>query len=325
MNILFCSVGRRAELLKCFRKSMKENSKIVATDMSKYAPALYFADKYYLVPSINSDGYIDIILDICKKEQIEVITTVIDPEIELLSKHRAEFEKIGVEVLLPYYETALVCFDKMKTYEFFNERNINTVPTYGTLDDAMEALNKKELDFPVFVKPRTGSGSVGAHKVFDVETLTKELNADKSLIVQKLMAGQDIDADVYIDTVSHKPVSIFTKLKLETKIGGANKTISFIDQELVDFIMEALKDLKFNGPIDIDFFKVDGQYYISEINPRFGGAYLHAYGAGVDFINLIDNNINSIENNECFNNYKENIAMLMYDSVVITEIDNEDN
>ena len=45
--------------------------------------------------------------------------------------------------------------------------------------------------------------------------------------------------------------------------------------------------MKFNGPLDMDFFYQNGEYYLSEINPRFGGAYLHAYGAGVDFIKMI--------------------------------------
>ena len=61
-------------------------------------------------------------------------------------------------------------------------------------------------------------------------------------------------------------------------------------------------------------------YYLSEVNPRFGGAYLHAYGAGVDFIKLIKNNLNGIENIPVFGNYEDDIVMMMYDSVVITKI-----
>lgn len=70
MNILMCSVGRRGELLKDFRSSMSEESKIIATDLSPYAPAIYFADKQYLVPEINDPGYIDTILNICKKNRL---------------------------------------------------------------------------------------------------------------------------------------------------------------------------------------------------------------------------------------------------------------
>ena len=71
----------------------------------------------------------------------------------------------------------------------------------------------------------------------------------------------------------------------------------------------------------MDFFYQDGMYYLSEINPRFGGAYLHAYGAGVDFVKLIKNNLNGIENPPVFGNYEDDIVMMMYDSVVITKVD----
>lgn len=69
----------------------------------------------------------------------------------------------------------------------------------------------------------------------------------------------------------------------------------------------------------MDFFIKDGEYYLSEINPRFGGAYLHAYGAGVDFIKLIVNNINGIENPVNIGDYDDDVLMLMYDDVVIAK------
>ena len=133
----------------------------------------------------------------------------------------------------------------------------------------------------------------------------------------------DLDADVYIDTVSHKAVSAFSKRKLETKIGGASKTISFKDERLFAFIREITELLKFNGPVDMDFFYQDGNYYLSEVNPRFGGAYLHAYGAGVDFVKLIKNNLSGNENAPVFGNYEDDVVMMMYDSVIITKIDSK--
>ena len=53
------------------------------------------------------------------------------------------------------------------------------------------------------------------------------------------------------------------------------------------------------------------------MNPRFGGAYLHAYGAGVDFIKLIDRNLKGLENEVQIGDYEEGVVMMMYDSVVI--------
>lgn len=67
----------------------------------------------------------------------------------------------------------------------------------------------------------------------------------------------------------------------------------------------------------MDFWYRDGVYFLSEVNPRFGGAYLHAYGAGVNFVPLIVNNMNGIENEAHIGEYDEDVLMMMYDDVVI--------
>lgn len=319
MNFLFCSVGRRGELIKNFKQSLDSESKIIATDCNNTAPALYFADKQYIVPKITEDKYLTIILNICKKENIHAITTFIDPEIEILAKNREKFEEIGVEVLTPYLETAKICFDKFEMYKHAVKHGVNTVKTYNNFDSFNDDYKNKLIDFPVFIKPRTGSGSVGAQKIDDYSSLEKIfIQSDSSdLIIQEFMNDKDLDVDAYIDTISKKPVSIFAKSKLETRIGGANKTISIKDDNFLEQIKKAINIFNFNGPINMDFFYKDGEYYLSEINPRFGGGYLHAYGCGVDFIKLINNNLNKIENDEDFNNYEKNVLMMMYDSVVI--------
>lgn len=320
MNYLMLSVGRRGELMKDFRASMEEGSHIVATDNSPYAPALYLADRQYIVPRIDAPEYLDVILDICQKETIHAVTTFIDPEIMILAKNRDRFEAAGVEVLAPYEETANLCFDKYAMYHHLKKCGIRTVMTWGSYEDVVQALDNRDVSLPVFVKPRTGSGSVGARKISDLESLHAAFAQDSTLIAQELMTGEDcydLDADVYVDTVSHKPVAVFSKKKLSTTIGGANKTISFKDEALFRFIEEALACFRFNGPIDMDFFYKDGMYYLSEVNPRFGGAYLHAYGAGVDFIKLIDNNLRGEANESQIGQYEEDIVMMMYDSVVI--------
>lgn len=322
MNYLMCSVGRRGELLKNFRTSLGADSVLVATDNSPYAPALYFADKQYLVPKIDAPGYVEQLLDICKTEHISAVTTFIDPEIEILAKNRKQFERLGVEVLAPYEETARCCFDKYAMFQYLRDHNVPTVMTWGSLAEFDAAFREGQISFPVFVKPRTGSGSVGARRINSYEDLSAAMKREPGLIVQEFMDGIDLDADVYIDTISGKAVSAFSKRKLETRIGGASKTISFKDPKLFAFIQKIASIMRFNGPVDMDFFYQGGEYFLSEINPRFGGAYLHAYGAGVDFIKLIENNLNGYENEPLFGGYDEDVVMMMYDSVVIRKISN---
>lgn len=317
MNVLFCSVGRRGELIKDFKNSMGENGKIVATDNSNVAPALYLADKQYIVPRITDENYIDVILDICVKEQIDAVATFIDPEISVLAANREKFEKLGIQLLVPYVKTAELCFNKYEMYKFLCANGIPTVLTYGDIESFEVGLANKKIAFPVFVKPRTGSGSVGARQITTMQELVVAMSENPELIIQELMTGVDLDADVYVDTVSHQVVSMFSKRKLSTTIGGANKTISFKDEKLFECIKNIVEHLELNGPNDMDFFYKDGTYYLSEINPRFGGAYLHAYGAGVDFVRLIEKNVEGKENAPEIGNYEDGVVMMMYDSVVI--------
>lgn len=318
-NILFCSVGRRAKLLMDFRKSMNGCGKIIATDLSPVAPALFFADETYLVPRIDSPKYFDKVLEICEKSDIKAITTVIDPEIEILAKHRKELVAKNILPLCPAEWTAHLCFNKFEMFKYLQSKGVRTVLTYDSLEGLKEALDQGSISFPVFMKPISGSGSVGIGKVNNWEETEVKFNDGKfKYIIQELMTGGDCDADVYVDCISHKAVAAFSKKKIESRIGGASKTISFKDPKLFEFIEQVCSVLELNGPCDMDFFIKNGKYYLSEINPRFGGAYLHAYGAGVDFVKLILNNMHGIENKSIIGQYDEDIIMMMYDDVVIT-------
>ena len=317
-NIMFCSCGRRVQLLKFLRESLGSECQIVGADNSPIAPALYVCDKRYIVPRIDSDGYIDEILQIAKENNVGAITTLIDPEISILAENRQLFLDNGILPLCPADWTARLCFDKYKMYEYLKDKNIPTVLTYDSLDHFKAGLNNGEIKFPVFIKPRTGSGSVGAQKVVDMEQLDTLFVENKfDYIIQELMTCGDCDADVYIDCITHKPVAVFSKNKIETKIGGASKTISFKDDRLFNFVKEICEVLEFNGTVDMDFWFDGEKYYLSEVNPRFGGAYLHAYGAGVDFFKLIKNNMEGKANADIIGQYDEDVLMMFYDAVVI--------
>lgn len=319
-NLLFCSVGRRGRLLRDVKETIGKTGLIVGTDHQSTAPALQFCDRQYVVPRITDPEYMDVIIDICKRNQIKAVTTLIDPEIEILAANTERFKANGVIPLCPAPQSAIYCFNKYELYKYLTAKGIPTPLTFHDWDDFNQALEEGRITFPVFMKPACGSGSVGAHKVDTLEQARADwFSGDHDYIIQELMTGGDCDADVYVDTISHKAVAAFSKRKIETRIGGASKTISFKDPKLFAFIEKICSNFEFNGPLDMDFFIKDGEYYLSEINPRFGGAYLHAYGAGVDFIKLIVNNINGIENPVNIGDYEDDVLMMMYDDVVIAK------
>lgn len=319
-NLLFCSAGRRVRLLMNARETIgKSGSLIMATDLSALAPALAVADKSFLVPPITDPGYIDAVLKICRENNVKAITTLIDPEIAILSANADRFREIGVLPLIPDVESAKYCFNKYELYKYATAKGIAMPLTFHDLDLFKAALNRGKISMPVFMKPVNGSGSVGAHRADTLEQVEKDwYSGDFDYIIQEFIPEGDCDADVYVDTISHRAVAAFTKRKIETRIGGANKTISFKDPVLFAFIRQICDCFAFSGPLDIDFIFHNGKYYLSEINPRFGGAYLHAYGANVNFFKLIDNNINGIENAEQIGDYEDDLIMMMYDDVIFT-------
>ena len=99
-NIMFCSCGRRVQLFKFLKESLGDSCKIIATDVQSIAPALYAADEHYLTPCIDAPNYVDTILKIAIDNDVKAITTLIDPEIELLAKNRDLFEEHGIIVLI---------------------------------------------------------------------------------------------------------------------------------------------------------------------------------------------------------------------------------
>lgn len=95
MNILILSAGTRNKIVQYFKETVGKDGKVIATDCSNLAPAVYDADAFHLVPRITAPGYLDVILDICKKEKIDGVFSLIDPELSLLAKEKERFLAIG--------------------------------------------------------------------------------------------------------------------------------------------------------------------------------------------------------------------------------------
>jgi carbamoyl-phosphate synthase large subunit len=136
-------------------------------------------------------------------------------------------------------------------------------------------------------------------------------------MIQEYMDGTEYGADVYIDMISNEPVAIFTKEKIKMRAGETDKSVSFKDESLFDLIMDFVKKAGLTGIIDMDIFKADGEYYISEVNPRFGGGYPHAYECGVNVPAMIIKNLEGQENKPVVGEYDEGIYMMKYNDVKI--------
>jgi len=317
MNFLILAAGTRNKIVQYFKRAFDGIGNIIATDASKLGPAIYEADKHYIVPSIDDPQYIDIILDICSKEKIDGVLSLIDPELSLLAENVERFNAIGVTVIGSSYELCEMSLDKMKMYTWLLEHGYNCARSWMDKNEFYKTVDNDEISYPVFVKPYKGSASISISKVYNKETIELLFTQGNDLMIQEFLDGQEIGADVYIDMISGEVVSIFTKKKIKMRAGETDKAVSFKDEKLFSLIEKSVKEAGYRGQIDIDIFDLNGDYYISEVNPRFGGGYPHAYESGCNHMELILNNLNGRINYKNIGNYDEDIYMMKYNDILI--------
>lgn len=320
INILILSAGTRDKVVQYFRKAFSGKGNVIATDMSELAPALYDADKYYIVPRMTAPNYLDVILDICKKEKITGVLSLIDPELSLLAENIRKFEAIGTKVIGSSYELCELALDKFQMYNWLTEHNYKCAKSYMDKEVFFADVEAGKISYPVFVKPARGSASIAISKVYDKETVELLFAHDEGLMIQEFLDGQEIGADVYIDMVSKEIVSIFTKKKIKMRAGETDKAVSFKDEKLFTLIEKFVSEAGYIGQIDIDIFEINGEYYISEVNPRFGGGYPHAYESGCDHMTMIAENLVGRVNNANIGNYDNGIYMMKYNEVCIKNL-----
>ena len=316
-NILILAAGTRNKVVQAFREAFRGKGTVVAADASPLGPAIYDADKYYIVPPISAPEYIDRILEICREEKIAGALSLIDPELSLLAANEDRFREAGVTVIGSSYELCERSLDKYQMYLWLKKHGYACARSWMDREAFYRAAEAGEISYPVFVKPAKGSASISISKVYDRETVELLFTHEDGLMVQEFLDGQEIGADVYIDIISGEVVSIFTKKKIKMRAGETDKAVSFKDEKLFALIERFVGESGFRGQIDIDIFDVGGTYYISEVNPRFGGGYPHAYACGCDHMTLILNNLRGEVNAPRIGAYDEGVYMMKYNEIMI--------
>lgn len=321
MNILILSSGTRNKVVQYFKKALVGRGNVICTDMSNMAPSIYEADRFYTVPRMTAPGYIDVILDICRKEKIDGVLSLIDPELSLLAQNKEKFSAVGTTVIGSSYALCEMSLDKYQMYQWLNAHGYRCAKSYMDKEAFYADVEAGKITYPVFVKPARGSASIAISKVYDKETIDLLFAHSDGLMIQEFLDGQEIGADVYIDMISQEVVSVFTKKKILMRAGETDKAVSFRDEKLFSLISQFVKEAGYQGQIDIDIFEIHGEYYISEVNPRFGGGYPHAYECGCDHMELIVNNLQGKANAPRIGAYEEGICMMKYNEVMVRKLD----
>lgn len=298
MNILFTCAGRRTYLLKYFKENLADGDKVVATDMQLSAPALQVADVKLQVPAVYAPEYVNITLNICKEQQIDVLLSLNDLELPILAENKTRFEELGVKVIVSDPQVIDIAFDKYKTAQWVEALGLSSPKTYVRLEDAKRALAAGEIEFPLFMKPRWGSGSIGLESIADMEELDIYYNlllkkikktilatasvGDEYIMIQEKLTGKEFGLDIMND-LNGRNVGVSVKQKLAMRAGETDKAVTVDIPEVREMGRKIGEALGHIGNLDVDIMqRADGAYCVLELNPRFGGGFPFSYEAGVN-------------------------------------------
>lgn len=315
-NILILSAGRRVELVQSFQKAAKRlniKSNVVAGDCSETAPAIYFADRKAILPRIDEVNYIDEIINVCKREGIRLVIPTIDTDLLLLSEERERIEsESGAVVLISSTEVISICRDKINTQKFLEENEFKIPKMYSE-----EELDSGEIEFPLFIKPKSGSSSINTFKVNNIEELATYRSLIKEPIVQDFMEGKEFTVDVFLDFDGNL-ITVVPRLRMATRSGEISKGKIIKDKEIIEDIKRLVEVLKPVGHITVQLMKTNKGIEYIEINPRFGGGAPMSIQSGADSCENLYRLLMG-ENLEYNENYRDNIMFFRFDNSICVD------
>jgi len=302
--------------VKFFKEALNGKGYVYSADYDPTAPGLFLADKSFLVPKVTAKDYIPFLIDKCKKENIKLIIPLIDPELPIIAKARNIFLENGITPLISNYETVMIGYDKLLTAKFFNENHIQSPNTSLFKEDTSLSIGK----FPIIMKPRFGSASIGVQKCTSIDDVKFYATKISEPILQTFLMGNEITVDVLTD-FEGRPLSIVQRKRLKVRAGEVERGITIKNEELFKLVLKIVEKLKPFGAINIQCFLTPKGFFFTEINTRFGGGYPLSQYAGVNFPKKIILLLEDIKTQTSIYDYEEGLLMLRYDEAIYIKND----
>lgn len=299
MNILFTSIGRRTYLIRYFKEILQGKGEVHAAN-SHFVYAMQHADSHVITPLISDSAYIPFLIDYCIQHHINAIVPVFDIDLATLAKNKPEIEKHGILVLTSDYETIRVCNDKWLTYLFLKNNNIETPLSFLSLDECLNAIDKRELGFPLIIKPRWGMGSIGIIEANDENELDilykkslkeieisylrtqSDISEENPIIIQEKITGEERCIDNLNDLKGSFLYGV--PMVIESMRAGESDVVCVIkDTFLQQIAREISSKMKIIGNWNIDALRMNEKYYVVDINCRISGLYPFSYLSGANY------------------------------------------
>ena len=278
-RVLITGAGGPAAI--CFMRAVAASNPdldLYAADCDPYAAGLYLVpeDRRVILPRGRDIDFFTETLLVCEREGIDLLVPTVDAELLTVSHNRDAFERVGTRVLVAEPHTLLDSLDKWRLLR--RMRGVVDLPETHLLD---AKFRLESALFPLFAKPRRGSGSRGVCLVRGPEELAR-LPRDGSYLLQEYLPGTEYSVDVCARADGSFVAAVpRERLKVDSGVAVTSRTVADAHlQACAQRVAEAL-DLRYVANVQ---FKLDrhGTPRLLEVNPRFPGSMALTVAAGVD-------------------------------------------
>jgi len=279
---------------------------------AKESAACHLADGRYRVPPATDPNFLPTILDIVRREQVQLIIPTIDTELPVLASGRAEFEDAGAWVNVSDPTSIAICRDKAATASSLRAKGV-AVPETSDLETArMELGPVASVD--LVVKPT--SGSAGRSVVVVPAGAPLPSPGTEPMIAQERLVGAEYTINVFVDR-NGALRSAVPHRRFAVRAGEVEKGTTVRDRRLKELARGVTKALP--GLRGVFCFQVidDARRgpVVFEINARFGGGYPLAHTAGAEFTRwLLEERLGMAVT--AHDDWQAGVTMLRYDDAV---------
>ncbi len=313
INILLTAASRRVPLINAFVQALKNlglRGSVITTDMNTLSPGLYFSDKHYIVPLATDAEYIPTLKSIAFKERIHLLVPTIDDELPIFGTYAESFLAMGVRVVISGHQTGYICNDKRLTAEFLSGKGIPVAKTWLPSE-----LDFSRLNYPLFLKPRSGRGSVGAHPIQNERELRFFLDYVPDPVVQEYLPGREFTIDVLAD-FSGTIISVVPRERLVVRSGVTDRGRTWNNPCLMELGVRTAGALEIRGPANIQIKWHQNEATIFEVNPRFSGGIPLTIASGADFPSWLIEMRCGRSVKPCIGRFVDGLVMSCYETAV---------
>jgi len=299
--VLFTCAGRRVDIVTAFGRA---GALTVATDVSPLAPCLYHADRHALVPRADDPAYVPALAELVREHDVDLVVPLTDLDQLTLARSRGE---LGAAVLLPEPEVVERVGDKYEAHRFFEARGISSPGTW--LPHELPA----EMRFPVLVKSRRGFGAEHIYRAADRAELEFFLDyTPADSIVQTVCRGEEFSIDVFSD-FDGRCLNAIPRTMLHSTGGESIKGMTIKDWDLIEYGRVVAEALGLKGPATIQCFREDEERHeVTDVNPRFGGAFPLPLAAGSCYPELALELVNGGRPEPRLGEFREGVVMTRF-------------